>query len=172
MSCFGQQLKNLRKQKGLRQKDLASRFDVAQSTIANYEQGTRFPDELMLRQLADAFEVTQFDRLLGRCSDDDDSGGYNGGNGSNGKKSHLTVTKQLKASPMVGTLIDLILQSRIREAEELVDRHIGENNDIETVYGELLQPALYEIGRLWKPVKSMSVRSIISAGSFRISFPV
>jgi transcriptional regulator with XRE-family HTH domain len=66
MSSFGQQLRGIRKDRGLRQKDLAEALQVAQTTIANYEQGARFPDETTLHRLADFFGVS-LDLLLGRA---------------------------------------------------------------------------------------------------------
>jgi repressor LexA len=62
---FPSRLKDLRKEKNLRQKDLATDLGVARTTIANYEQGTRFPDKDVLNKLANYFNVST-DYLLGR----------------------------------------------------------------------------------------------------------
>lgn len=64
MSDFGTRLKSSRKLLGITQKELASSLDIAQSTIANYENNTRFPGELTLRQLSDLLNVS-LDYLLG-----------------------------------------------------------------------------------------------------------
>ena len=65
ISDFSTRLRELRTSAELRQKDLADALGVAQTTIANYEQGTRFPDETNLRRIADHFNVS-LDYLLGR----------------------------------------------------------------------------------------------------------
>ncbi len=45
MAVFASRLRELRTQRKLRQKDLAAKLGVAQTTVANYEQGSRFPGE-------------------------------------------------------------------------------------------------------------------------------
>lgn len=64
MSDFGTRLKSSRKLLGITQKELAVSLDIAQSTIANYENNTRFPGEPILRQLSDLLNVS-IDYLLG-----------------------------------------------------------------------------------------------------------
>ena len=65
MIDFSSRLRELRASKSQRQKDLADVIGVAQTTIANYEQGARFPDEKILHRIADFFDVS-LDYLLGR----------------------------------------------------------------------------------------------------------
>lgn len=55
---FGPTLKMLRKQKGLRQKDLADYLHVSRPTIAGYETKNKQPDFEKLEQLANLFEVS------------------------------------------------------------------------------------------------------------------
>ena len=66
MADFPSRLRELRAQKKLRQKDLAAQLGVAQTTVANYEQGSRFPGEKTLERIADFFDVS-LDYLLGRA---------------------------------------------------------------------------------------------------------
>ena len=65
MPNFASRLREIRKEHSLRQKDLAQALGLAQTTIANYEQSTRFPDELTLSRIADFFGVS-LDFLMGR----------------------------------------------------------------------------------------------------------
>lgn len=58
-------MKELRKEKGLTQKDAAAILGVGQTSVANYENGTRFPDADKLVAMADLFGVS-VDFLLGR----------------------------------------------------------------------------------------------------------
>ena len=62
---FSERLKELRKEYKLTQKQLALKLGVGQSAIANYEQSLRFPDEKMLRRVADYFSIS-LDFLMGR----------------------------------------------------------------------------------------------------------
>lgn len=55
----------LRKEKKLRQEDIAKILGIARTTYAMYEQGNREPDFDTLNKIADYFEVS-IDRLLGR----------------------------------------------------------------------------------------------------------
>ncbi len=67
MMCrFGELLAELRKDKGLSQRELGHIIHVSVGTISNYETGVHFPDVEKLISLADFFEVTT-DYLLGRC---------------------------------------------------------------------------------------------------------
>lgn len=67
MATFGDILSELRKDKGLKQADLAKILFVSAGTISNYENSTHFPDVEKLMEIADFFHVTT-DYLLGRSS--------------------------------------------------------------------------------------------------------
>jgi transcriptional regulator with XRE-family HTH domain len=64
MSNFGTRLKESRKKMGITQKDLSSRLGIAQSTVANYENNTRFPGEIILREISEYLN-TSIDYLMG-----------------------------------------------------------------------------------------------------------
>ena len=63
-------IKELRKAKGMLQKELADELQVAQNTLSYWEQGKFQPDNAMLEKIADFFGVS-VDYLLGR---DDNKG--------------------------------------------------------------------------------------------------
>jgi PAS domain S-box-containing protein len=65
MQRFAKRLRKLRKELGLNQKELASELGYARTTIANYEQATRFPPLDTLFEIANYFHVS-LDYLLGR----------------------------------------------------------------------------------------------------------
>ena len=65
MATFGELLSDLRKDRGLSQKELAKIFHLAASTISSYETGAHSPDANQIRLFADFFDVTA-DYLLGR----------------------------------------------------------------------------------------------------------
>ena len=54
----GAVIKNLREKNGWTQTDLAKKVGVGKTTIANYESGTRSPNQDMLFKLADVLQVS------------------------------------------------------------------------------------------------------------------
>lgn len=61
-------LKKRRKEKGLKQRDLAKMIDVTQTQISYYESGKTQPGPLALSRIADVLE-TSTDYLIGRIND-------------------------------------------------------------------------------------------------------
>ena len=59
-------LKELRTEKGWKQKDVAEKLSVSAQVYGNYENGVNKPDPDMLAAMADLFEVT-VDYLIGRA---------------------------------------------------------------------------------------------------------
>lgn len=135
MSSFGRQLRGLRKDRSLRQKDLAEALQVAQTTIANYEQGTRFPDETTLHRLADFFGVS-LDFLLGRMET---------------VSSVVTAEQQNRPLPPEAIrYLELVLDHQLEEAGRLIDSALEQNWTVKEIYLQVLQPAMWEVGRRWE----------------------
>ncbi|MDA2274067.1 transcriptional regulator [Bacillus thuringiensis] len=65
MKTFGNIIRDLRKQKGITQKELAQSLKLSESTIGMYERNERQPDYNTLIRIADYFNVST-DFLLGR----------------------------------------------------------------------------------------------------------
>jgi len=61
---FGENLKTLRKNKGITQEELAARLNIVRQTVSKWEKGQSVPDAEMLVKLADIFEVP-VSQLLG-----------------------------------------------------------------------------------------------------------
>jgi transcriptional regulator with XRE-family HTH domain len=64
---FGKRLRQLRKEKGLTQAELAKLLSIGESTVSFYESGKRQPDYETLIRLAEVFNVS-VDYLLGRTT--------------------------------------------------------------------------------------------------------
>ncbi|MCI9010476.1 MAG: helix-turn-helix transcriptional regulator [Clostridia bacterium] len=64
MNKFHERLKELRKERQIKQSELAALLSVDQRTISNWENGLREPDYNMLIKIASVFEVST-DYLLG-----------------------------------------------------------------------------------------------------------
>jgi len=68
MNAFAVRLRSIRKRRKLTQRQLASKLNISQSTIALYETGDRKPDPETINKIADFFNVST-DYLLGRTDD-------------------------------------------------------------------------------------------------------
>lgn len=67
-SIIGSNIAELRKDRGLTQKDFANILHVSKSAVSHYEQGISVPTIQVLIAIADYFNVN-VDYLLGRCKD-------------------------------------------------------------------------------------------------------
>lgn len=135
MSSFGSQLRGIRKDRGLRQKDLAEELQVAQTTIANYEQGTRFPDEATLHRLADFFGVS-LDFLMGRTETTGAVG--------------TAVEPDRPLPPEAIRYLELVLDHQLDEAGRLIDSYLERNWTVMEIYMQIFQPVMWEVGRRWE----------------------
>lgn len=63
---FGNRLYELRKQKGLSQEELANRLDVTRQTVSKWELGDSTPDMDKLIALAELFEISLDELVLGK----------------------------------------------------------------------------------------------------------
>ncbi len=102
---FGSLLAELRKERGILQKEVASCLNVTVATISNYENGVHTPDFETLVKLADFFDVST-DYLLQRT---DYKAGIN------------TLNEQLFVNYTVSDLLNAIIKLDPRSMESLVD---------------------------------------------------
>lgn len=65
MASFGERLRELRKEKGLLQRELAERLNLSRVAITQYENGNRVPDQEIINKIADYFGVS-LDYLMGK----------------------------------------------------------------------------------------------------------
>lgn len=65
MATFAQRIKQLRKEKSLKQQQLADQFSVKLRTYQGYEYGESYPDVAKVVAIADFFDVS-LDYLVGR----------------------------------------------------------------------------------------------------------
>lgn len=102
---FGSRLKELRNEKGISQKDVAINIGVAITTISQYENDSRFPNEEMLRRLCLYYKITS-DYLLGL---------------TDSKHAPLTIEEakekmiSSKEMEIIGNLLDWFEKIRIRK---------------------------------------------------------
>ena len=68
MENLSKKIRELRKEQGLTQKELAEKLLTAQPTVAYWEQNKRYPDLFSLRKICNFFDVSA-DYLLGRVEE-------------------------------------------------------------------------------------------------------
>ncbi len=68
MENFSSRIKSLRKERGLKQKEMAEILGLADRSYQCYEYGERFPDFQGLIAIADFFDVS-LDYLVGRSDE-------------------------------------------------------------------------------------------------------
>jgi transcriptional regulator with XRE-family HTH domain len=78
MIYLKENMKFLRKQKGMTQGDLADKLDVKRSLIGSYEEGRGVPKLTVIRQMAELFGVTMDDLLAVNISENGDGRMENG----------------------------------------------------------------------------------------------
>ena len=68
---MGAYLKELRKEKGITQEQLADKFYVSRRTVSRWETGSNMPEIEIMIELADYYEVDLKELLRGERKDDD-----------------------------------------------------------------------------------------------------
>jgi len=140
---FGQWLRYYRKKNGMSQKQVAQVLKVGQTTIANYENNSRFPDQQKLISLAQLFNAS-LDRMLGVRSG----------------------TESPVEKPAPEDLIRTILEGRELEAWESLESLVMSGTGLSEIYLDILEPLLVLTGELWAGGSiSVAEEHIISHGA-------
>jgi len=141
LSDFGLRLKLIRRQQNITQKQLADALNLAQSTIANYENNIRFPGELQLRQLSETLNVS-VDYLLDIQStirSDDALTNYD-----------ATILSDAQLEVLHLQLIDLLLAGDEATSTELVMTAYHQGNETLRLIESIYIPILKTTGLLWQ----------------------
>ena len=136
MADFSTRLKEMRLRRGLRQKDLAIALGLAQTTIANYEQKLRFPDEPTLVRIADYFSIS-LDQLLGRSDPSVDGVVGPGTDGAD------------ELTPQALSYFDALRCHGVETARESLRAALAAGAGVRELYLGVIAPALRGVGRLW-----------------------
>lgn len=139
---FASRLRELRIRRGMRQQDLALALGLAQTTVANYENNLRFPDEGVLLRIADLFD-TSLDYLLGRVASAPASF-------ARLRQAHDPTARDRPLPSVVEEFIEHLLRHDRESALATATRSLAEGKTIREVYLEVLVPALHEVGRRWE----------------------
>jgi len=138
---LGDRLKKIRKDKNLRQIDLANSLGLAQTTIANYEQGTRFPNEKTLSQIADFFNIS-LDYLLGRSDTliNNEAITYQ----------QRDINENTEFLLLRKKYFDFVLSGDKDLATKLILDAARNKFSVRDIYFYVLERSLKEVGRLWE----------------------
>ena len=102
---FGKLLAQLRKEKGLLQKEVATHLNMTVATVSNYEKGVHLPDLHTLILLADFYDVST-DYLLQR---------------TDCRTSIDTLNHQLSADYTVGDMMNTVMELDDHNTQALLD---------------------------------------------------
>lgn len=129
-------LKKLRKENKLTQSDLGEAIGIGQTSIANYENGKRFPDEKNLIRIADYFNIS-LDLLIGRELKNTEGNNVSGflyeGSDLDDKAVEYMTAAQKSGSEAVNMILGL-LESGYTEEQVILD---------------LLEASLIKAGNFW-----------------------
>ena len=133
MSDFGSRLKHIRKVRSITQKDLAINIQVAQSTIANYENNVRFPGSEILRLISDELNIS-VDYLLGLTELD--------------KTEEIFTDYNLETVYIY--LVDILMAGQTEEAKRIVKSFVARGNNSIDIVEYIFIPILKLIGDKWE----------------------
>ncbi|BCN31821.1 cobalamin-dependent protein [Anaeromicropila herbilytica] len=133
---ISKRLKELRRDKGFTQKEIANALGTAQTTVANYEQGIRVPDIDKLIMLSNIYEVT-LDELLGRNEQN---------MLSDKERKKVDINWDREASEYINYLMS---GSKLEARNQILKIYRVVNN-IENIYKNIFEKALKDVGLLWE----------------------
>jgi len=158
---FGENLKKFRKIMGFTQHQLGEMAGLGQVTIANYENGKRFPGEKNLRLLSESLSVS-LDSLLGK------------------NKTDRSLADDFEGS--VTDLLPMVLKDSINSSWHYLQRWSKSRGfSLLQVYIHIITPLLELTGKLWAQGKisvaeehliSGCVRELITRSSTEMGRPV
>lgn len=137
MSDFGTRLKNIRKIRDVTQSDLAKNIQVGQSTIANYENNTRFPGSIILKQISGYLEIS-LDYLLGLSEHEDIEQGIE------------EYDTEYDIEKIYLQLTDLLLNGDTEEARSIIKDISASGTSSLTIIEKIFIPILKLIGVKWE----------------------
>lgn len=135
---FSSIIRELREDKRYTQTQLAKAIGVGQTTVANYEKGTRTPDAEKLNKIADFFGVT-IDYLLGRSQE----------NLLYNEEKKISVS-MITLNNVYKILLEYLIKGRRELAREVVRDFYEQGYNVKDIYFTLIERVLVEVGTLWE----------------------
>ena len=132
---FSERIRQQRKEKGMTQQMVATALGVGQTTVANYENGTRLPDFEKLSAYADLFGVT-VDYLLGRSAEQQSNQPPN--------------RPEAEVGFQFSDYMDSLLACDKNKAVRILLSILASGRPGEELYTNFMERALKEVGRMWE----------------------
>jgi len=145
LNAFSHRIRSLRKENNLRQKDLAIHLGLAQTTIANYEQGARFPDGEILKKISNFFQVST-DYLLG-ITNIKNSFAYDS---PKNYIEFLDPKTDTSIKNLQKKFINLMLDGNKHIASELIFKALADGVSLKKIYTDVFEYNLNLIGNMWE----------------------
>ncbi|MBN2616742.1 MAG: helix-turn-helix domain-containing protein [Spirochaetales bacterium] len=124
---FGLRLKQIRKKMGLNQKKAADAMNIGSSALANYENGIRFPNEVILKKIASFYKVS-LDYLFNNIVAQD---------------SNIVTFNNSK-------YLDLLLSKEYSLALDYILNYVETGVTLLQLFKNAITPILYMVGDLWE----------------------
>lgn len=143
MSDFGTRLKIIRKARKITQSDLSKALGIAQSTIANYENNTRFPGESSLKDLSEHLEVS-IDYLMGLTDLQSVAPNHS-------KEESTYEIKQTDSSHETRNMIlQYLIEGKESEATKIIKNYFNNGASINHIIEQIIIPLMSRVGLLWE----------------------
>ncbi|MBN2259730.1 MAG: helix-turn-helix domain-containing protein [Clostridiales bacterium] len=141
MRTFGMRIKELRNDMNLNQTQLANLMGIAQTTIANYENDKRFPNQETLVAFSNIFN-TSVDYLLGRFDSSD---------GFHQKYASLNASQKNRVySEIADQYLDYLLKHQKYKALYLIANSLNEGLEAKDFYLKVFRKVLWQVGEMWE----------------------
>jgi len=132
MTSFGDNLKTIRTQLNMNQKDLGEKLGVGQTTIANYEKGVRFPTGELLKRIGEVLNVS-IDQLMGH------------------QIVNMTLASEaLDIKAFNEKLKKCLIEGNEQEALYMIWQLNPSKENILIIYEDILLQVMVEIGQMWE----------------------
>lgn len=142
MSDFGQRLKTIRIKRNITQKVLAQSLNMAQSSIASYENNARFPGEVQLKMISEYLNVS-VDYLLGLSELEESEAPVK-------EREDTLNTSPIDYQHICETIFKLLLEGNESMATQTVLSVYQKTTDPLTIIEKIYIPILRETGQRWE----------------------
>ncbi|MBV1758355.1 MAG: B12-binding domain-containing protein [Dethiosulfatibacter sp.] len=144
MSDFGTRLKIIRKTRNITQSDLSKALGIAQSTVANYENNTRFPGESSLKDLSEYLEVS-LDYLMG-LTDLRSVAPQN----INNEESIDEAVETFNSQELRNQILHYLINGKESEATKILKNAFDKGFELTSMIEQVIIPLMERVGSLWE----------------------
>ena len=144
MSDFGTRLKIIRKTRNITQSDLSKALGIAQSTVANYENNTRFPGESSLKELSEYLEVS-LDYLMG-LTDLRSVAPQN----ITSEESIDEAVETYNSQELRNQILQYLVNGKELEATKILKDAFDKGFELTYIIEQIIIPLMERVGSLWQ----------------------